>query len=183
MVLVGGKPKGRNTEQHDVLFCIGESMKDVVPQIKAFWPEAGERLHVDAWRIVSFVDGCSVQIYSKEDTAPEPTGYHLFFLNLGGYKKGEFDEFHYKMIVAAKDKSEASQKAKETVFFKHTECVGANSHVDDKYAVDVDDIEKFPDILPKELQEKYLIRIVPNPTTHSIQDKIVLGWQKLDSFT
>ena len=64
----------------------------------------------------------------------------LFFINLGGYKENEFEEYHYKMLTACEDKSVAIQAAKQTAFYKHTGFKGATSHIDDKYGVDVDDI-------------------------------------------
>ena len=50
MLLVGCKPPGRSTEQHDIFFDIGTDLKSLVPHIRDYWPEGGEKLHVDAWR-------------------------------------------------------------------------------------------------------------------------------------
>ncbi|MEY4627966.1 MAG: hypothetical protein RLZZ595_292, partial [Bacteroidota bacterium] len=65
MVLIGCKPKGRHTEQHDVFFGIASSMKELLPQIIAFWPEAEGDLHIDAWREVTHVGGQQVQVMEK----------------------------------------------------------------------------------------------------------------------
>ncbi len=56
MVLVGCKPKGRYTEQHDVFFGIGSQLSDLAPQLKEFWPEAANKLHIDGWREVNVVN-------------------------------------------------------------------------------------------------------------------------------
>lgn len=40
MVILGCKPKGRFTEQHDIFFGIGNSLKNLIPQMNFFWPEA-----------------------------------------------------------------------------------------------------------------------------------------------
>ena len=39
----------------------------------------------------------------------------LFFLNLGGYKEGDFEEYHYKVVTVAKSKAEAIKKAKKNL--------------------------------------------------------------------
>ena len=87
MVLLGCKPKGRHTEQHDIFFGAGQSLKNLVPDILAFWPEP-EKIHIDAWREVTEADGYSVNLVDKEmaDAGIEKKAAQLFFLNLGGYK-------------------------------------------------------------------------------------------------
>ncbi|WP_325645076.1 DUF1543 domain-containing protein, partial [Chitinophaga sp.] len=40
MVVLGCTLEGRHTEQHDVFFGIGNQLSDLVPDMKAFWPEA-----------------------------------------------------------------------------------------------------------------------------------------------
>src|SRR5690606_6603427 len=110
-----------NTEQHDMFFAIGEQMKDLVPAIKAFWPEAKGDIHVDAWREVTQVGGYQVQVMPRiEEASGAPAENKLFFLNLGGYKPNEFDEFHYKLLAVAPDKAGAVKQAKQTAFYKHT---------------------------------------------------------------
>ena len=65
MLLIGCSPEGRNTEQHDVFFGIGNSMRELVPDIIAFWPEAKGKLHLDAWREVNHVNGFSVKVVEE----------------------------------------------------------------------------------------------------------------------
>ena len=177
MALIGCAPKGRHIEQHDVFLGIGHSIADLLPDIKAFWPEAGNTLHLDAWRAVTLVDGYLVSVI--EDAAAESSN-RLFFINLGGYKRGEFEEFHYKMIVAAPGKGEAISQSKQTAFFKHTGFKGANSHIDDKYGVDVDDIFDISDILPAKLKDRFSIVLSP-ATPDAIADELHLGYFKLNN--
>src|ERR1700679_88042 len=92
MVLVGATPKGRHTEQHDVFFGIGESLNSLVPAIEAFWPEANGRVHIDAWREVTYVDGHAVRVRARGEA--EGGADKLYFINLGGYKPGEVEEYH-----------------------------------------------------------------------------------------
>ena len=179
MLLLGATPNGRHTEQHDIFFGIAETLKDLVPAIKESWPEAGDKIHIDAWREVHFVDGYNVQVYEKNQLPVEAgeTENRLFFLNLGGYKQNEFEEFHYKMIVACENKSIAIRRAKETAFYKHTGFKEAPSHVDDKYGVDVDDIFEIEDILPKHIKENY--SLILSPINNITEDKINLGYFQL----
>jgi hypothetical protein len=178
MLLVGCKPPGRNTEQHDVFFTIGGSLPGLVPAIKNFWPQEGKGLHLDAWRKVGFVDGFSVKVQPKASTSDQTQ--RLYFINLGGYKKGEFEEFHYKILIAAPSKEKAIQKAKETAFFKHTGFKGATAHVDDKYGIDVDDINEIAELLAPGLKERYTIVLEP-ATEVSEEDPVQLGYFPLAS--
>lgn len=180
MLLLGCKPNGRHTEQHDIFFGAGESLKDLVPDMLAFWPDAG-KIHIDAWRTVTEADGYAIDLVPRNNQLPsvDTNSHRLFFINLGGYKENEFEEFHYKMLVVGKDKGEAIQKAKETAFYKHTGFDGAVSHIDDKYGVDVDDLYEIEDILPAHIKEKYTLQIT---IRYGIpKDEWKLGYTKLSS--
>jgi len=177
MILLGCKPMGRSTEQHDIFFDIGTDLKSLVRHIRDYWPEGGEKLHVDAWRAVTYVDSFQVEVIPRP-AAQDLVSQRLFFINLGGYKPGEFEEFHYKMIVAAPDKGEAIRKAKTTAFYRHTGFAGAESHVDDKYGVDVDDIYDIQDILPEAVKARYCLRLA-NTDSDREEDPIHLGYFQL----
>jgi hypothetical protein len=176
MILIGCTPKGRNTEQHDIYFGIANSIKEMIPDIISFWPEADEKIHLDAWRMVTNVDGFKVEVV---EAGKSSGAMKLFFINLGGYKQNEFEEFHYKMIVAAEDKGQAIKQAKDTAFYKHTGFKGAPSHIDDKYGVDVDDIFEIRDILPDPIKEKYALRIT-DAEEELPEDEKHLGYFRLD---
>jgi hypothetical protein len=179
MLLIGCSPAGRNIEQHDVYFGIGETLKDLVPGVMEFWPDAiKNKLHFDAWREVTVVNGYRVEILPASHN---PTsGARLFFINLGGYKPGEFEEFHYKMLIAASDKTEAINLSKQTAFFRHTGFKGANAHIDDKYGVDVDDVFEIKDILDERLKKEY--RIVLTAAGDATDDELNLGYFKLSQY-
>ncbi|MDE3143443.1 MAG: DUF1543 domain-containing protein [Bacteroidota bacterium] len=178
MILIGCKPEGRHTEQHDIFFGIANELRDLIPEMIAFWPETNGKLHLDGWKAVTQVDGQSVQIITKDESFSRASKLKLFFINLGGYKKDEFEEFHYKLLIAAPDKSVAIQKAKETAFYKHTGFAGATSHIDDKYGVDVDDVYEIEDILPDTAKEKYSIVLAASDSIAN--DELHLGYFKLD---
>ncbi|MFZ4769249.1 MAG: DUF1543 domain-containing protein, partial [Ferruginibacter sp.] len=144
LVILGCKPNGRNTEQHDVFFGIGNTLSDLLPEMEKFWPKT--KLHIDSWREINTVDGYVIKVVNKEDKKSNNDN-KLFFLNLGGYKPGDMEEHHYKLIAVAKEKADAINLAKQTAFYKHTGFKGATSHIDDKYGVDIDDIYEIEDIL------------------------------------
>ncbi len=174
MLLLGCKPPGRNTEQHDIFFGIGTSLNELKPSIEAFWPEAG-KIHIDSWREVTAVDGYSISIEERTDSTIEQNP-KLFFLNLGGYKQNDLEEYHYKMLVVAPDKGKAVDQAKQTAFYKHCGFAGAVSHIDDKYGIDVDDIYEIEDILPAESKRIYRIKLTPHATN---EDVLHIGYLKL----
>lgn len=178
MILLGCKPAGRNIEQHDIFFGIGNSLKELVPDMQQFWPDAGT-IHIDAWRTVSEVNGYHIEVVPKGSEDMGEQAPKLFFINLGGYKEFEFEEFHYKILSVAKTKAAAIQDAKQTSFYKHTGFKGAESHIDDKYGVDVDDIYEINDILPLSLKEKYSIKISKADAAIK-KDEWVLGYTILN---
>jgi hypothetical protein len=180
MLLLGCKPEGRNTEQHDIFFGIGETLKSLVPSIIEAWSEAKGKIHIDAWREVNYVEQFAIEVIDKLQAASNEDAKKrkLFFINLGGYKKNEFEEYHYKMLVACENKSVAIQAAKQTAFYKHTGFKGATSHIDDKYGVDVDDVFEIEDILSDELKKKYTI--VLSHTDNIQEDTLNLGYFILD---
>jgi hypothetical protein len=188
MVLLGCKPAGRNTEQHDIFFSIGRSIDDLLPEVIKFWPEAKGKVHIDAWREVNQVDDYSIQVVEKGATersaGKEEKALSLFFINLGGYRENEFDEAHYKMLVVDNDVEGAKAKAKKALFYKLTTLEdsdthhNAMSHIDDKYGIDIDDMYEIQDILPEEIKHKYVIQI--SNTGLGRADGIHLGYLKIN---
>jgi hypothetical protein len=175
MIMIGCRPKGRFTEQHDIFFGIGNSLSELVPQMKAFWPEAKGKIHIDAWREVTNVDNNKIEIVSKVDAIANAS--QLFFINLGGYKENEFEEYHYKILATGTSLAEATKKAKATSFYKHYGFKDATSHIDDKFGIDVDDIFNVADILSPELKEKFALKI--SQTETDFEDELHIGYLKL----
>ncbi len=175
MVLIGCRPQGRSIEQHDIFFGIASSMKELIPAIKAFWPEAKGKMHVDAWREVTNANGYKVAVVEK---GASPTqGGQLYFVNLGGYKPGDFEEYHYKMVIAGPDMAAAVKLSKQTAFYKHMGFKGAESHIDDKFGVDVDDIFVVQDMLQGAAQH---FDILVEPGFDGPEDQMNIGYFKLD---
>ena len=174
--MLGCRPKGRYTEQHDIFFGIGKSLKELIPSMKAFWPEAKGQIHIDAWREVTAVDNYKIEVTTKDNSLASNS--QLFFINLGGYKENEFEEYHYKILAVGATLAEATKKAKATAFYKHYTFKGATSHIDDKFGIDVDDIFNVKEILSPTFTEQFELQITPteNPT----EDTLHIGYLKID---
>ena len=175
--MLGAKPKGRHTEQHDVFFVIAESINDVKPNIKAFWPETKDKIHIDAWREVTNVEGYRINIIEKQAEIGSLSKHKLFFINLGGYQANKFEEQHYIVLTVKEDKTLAFKEAKQTLFYQHNQIPGGTSHIDDKYGIDVDDLYEIKDILSAEQKEKYSIEITEAEGLE--EDEFHLGYLKL----
>jgi hypothetical protein len=178
MLLLGCKPPGRHIEQHDIFFGVANSLRGLVPDIKAYWPEP-ERIHLDAWREVTQVEGFNIRVVPN-DGAVHADPHKLFFVNLGGYLENRFEEQHYIVLTVKADKAEAFKEAKSTLFYKHNQFPGANSHIDDKYGIDVDDLYEIEEMLSAAQKSKYRIEVVKGDEALP-EDEMHLGYFKLDS--
>lgn len=181
MLLLGSKAPARNVEQHDYFFGIAHTLKELVPQIKAFWPEAGNSLHIDGWRHVTNVDGHRIGVLPKAEVT-EPSSKKLFFVNLGGYQSGKLEEQHYTVLCVNDDRVAAVQGSKRTEFFKKATIAtvkGANSHIDEKYGIDVDDIYRIDDILAPHQKAMYHIQVISSAEPLPA-DEVHLGYFRLE---
>ncbi len=172
MVIIGGKPEDRVTEQHDVFFGIGKELKDLVPDMYSFWPALEGRMHIDSWRKVNKVSQFKIEITRRDTNLSEQIN-KLFFVNLGGYKPNDMEEYHYKELVVAKNLADATRVAKESIFWKHHE----SSHIDDKYGIDVDDVYEVADLLSPKLKAEYQIQIGVDNSLK--MDRLEVGYLKI----
>jgi hypothetical protein len=178
MVVIGCTPKGRFTEQHDVFFGIGKSLKDLVPEMKAFWPEAKGKIHIDSWREITSVTNYNIEIEEKK--SKKLNDNKLFFINLGGYKENDLEEYHYKIIGVGTKISDVMKVAKKTAFFKHFSLPGTGaSHIDDKYGIDVDDVYRLNDVLDEKYTNKYDLKITFSETKLE-EDILHIGYLMVD---
>lgn len=176
LLVLGATLEGRLIEQHDVFFGVGHNLKELVPQIKTFWPEAKGKIHIDSYREITNVDGYQIKVVEKQDS--KKNSLRLFFINLGGYKLNELDEHHYKVVAVAENMAEASKISKKTAFYKHYGFKGAASHIDDKYGLDVDDIYNVNDILSNDFRAQYSLEIIENTTIP--EDELHIGYLKIE---
>lgn len=172
MLKIGARPQGRLIEQHDVMFVIANSLSEIIESVNQHWPAVKNNWHLDAWREVKRVgdyqillstDSLSKDGLSKDnalaDNKLDSPGKQLYFVNLGGYLPGQFEEFHYKTLVVAETLGKATAQVKKTAFYQDytfdnvdTAKSGvATSHVDDKHQLDLDDIHCVADLMPRDV--------------------------------
>lgn len=179
MILLGCKPEGRVIEQHDLFFGIASNPVDLLSQINAFWPEAKGKFHIDVWRQVTKVGNFLIEIIDRSEIRSKDK--NLYFLNLGGYKLDDFEEYHYKLLEVATKQSIAISNAKKSAFYKHCGFKGAVSHIDDKYGLDVDDLYNVDDLLNDNIKSKYQIEITEQ-TAAATDDLWNIGYLTPNSF-
>ncbi|MEG2694196.1 MAG: DUF1543 domain-containing protein [Acinetobacter sp.] len=113
IVMLGGRHARANTEVHDVVLAVGDSLEDVYPQLKNAWFGEQKGLHIDAWAQIYGVafEGKNYQIQFT-DAAPNQADQKLYLLNLGGYDAREFGELHRYVLVVAQNAMVAKQRGK-----------------------------------------------------------------------
>lgn len=133
IVMLGGRHARANTEVHDVVLAVGDSLEDVYPQLKNAWFGEQKGLHIDAWAQIYGVafEGKNYQIQFT-DAAPNQADQKLYLLNLGGYDASEFGELHRYVLVLAQNAMVAKQRGK-AYFAQHWQ----KQHTD--RVLDVDD--------------------------------------------
>lgn len=173
MVVLGGKPQGRHIEQHDVFFGAGKSLEELAAGMNIFWPELAGKMHIDSWRKVTKVGDFRIDVIPKDEFIENNT-QKLYFVNLGGYKPQDMEEYHYKQVVVAGSLDEAAQMAESSTFWKHHD----QAHVDDKYGIDVDDMYEINDLLSEVFKTNYAIRITA-ATKSATEDVLEIGYLKI----
>src|SRR5580704_9862432 len=107
-VYLGGRAPRCNTELHDVVFVVGESIETTYDQLMDKWFGDPLSVHIDSWLDLQYVDGYRILL------SPEPSRQteKLFFINLGAYRPGEFTELHAIAFLVARSEQEVKQRAK-----------------------------------------------------------------------
>jgi hypothetical protein len=209
-ILMGCKPKGRNVEQHDVFFGVANHLDDLSDDIKSFWyktiiDELGEavqktasgidtaalkddllktlskrdKVHIDAWTKVQYVYGYKVSVQPKLP-APVESEQKLYFINLGGYKENEFEEYHKKLFVVATKVSEALEKIMTLDFMREysPESLGIAgcAHLDDQYKIgfEADDVV----CVSEAIGDNYTLVLEP-VDSHPV-DTLVVGYTHIN---
>ena len=166
MVQLGGRPKGRLIEQHDVFFGVANQVRELVDDINHHWPEVKNKWHIDSYRAITKVGNHTVKLIESDNQAANDNALKLFFINLGGYQRGSFEEFHHKLLIVADNQKDAIKQAKQSEFyqqftFKDKDTpFNAASHIDDKFQVDIDDIYDVNDLVSN-------IQILIEPRIHN----------------
>lgn len=166
MVQLGGRPKGRLIEQHDIFFGVANQVRELVEDINHHWPEVKNKWHIDSYRAITKVGNHTVKLIESNNQTANDNGLKLFFINLGGYQQGSFEEFHHKLLIVAATQAEAIKQAKQSEFYQQFTYkdkdtpFNAASHIDDKFQVDIDDIYDVNDLVSN-------IQILIEPRIHN----------------
>ena len=133
IVMLGGRHARANTEVHDVVLAIGESLEDTYAQLKNAWFAEQKGLHIDACAQINGLEfeGRSYALQFT-DAQPQQSDEKLWLINLGGYDPREFGELHRYVLVVAQNAMVAKQRGK-AYFARHWQ----KQHTD--RVLDVDD--------------------------------------------
>ena len=177
MVQLGGRPEGRLIEQHDIFFGVANQLSELVDNINDHWPEVKNKWHVDSYRAITEVDDYAIKLVESSQRVESDNHLKLFFINLGGYQQGSFEEFHYKLLIVASSQADAIKQAKQSEFYKQftfkdiSSAFNAASHIDDKFEVDIDEIHNVNDLISN---IKILIEL--NSSVDTKEDKEHVGY-------
>lgn len=166
MVQLGGRPKGRLIEQHDIFFGVANQVSELIDDINNYWPEVNNKWHIDSYRAITKVGNHTVKLIESDNQDANDNGLKLFFINLGGYQRGSFEEFHHKLLIVAATQADAIKQAKQSTFYKEftfkdkDSPFNTASHIDDKFEVDIDDIYNVNDLISN-------VQILIEPMIHN----------------
>ncbi|HEY2761246.1 MAG TPA: DUF1543 domain-containing protein [Pirellulales bacterium] len=149
-VYLGGRAPKCNTELHDVVFVVGESIESTYERLLELWFGSAEGLHIDSWMELTVVDKHRVRLSKEPATSKGAvTGdKKLFFVNLGAYADSEFTELHANAVVVGASEQEVKQRAKSELLRGKT-------------AVHTDDLFDIDDCLEITAVDGYTIRLEP----------------------
>ena len=171
MVQLGGRPKGRLIEQHDIFFGVAKQVSELIDDINQHWPEVKNKWHIDSYRAISKVDNYAIKLVESSSQVQSASDLKLFFINLGGYQRGSFEEFHHKLLIVAATQADAIKQAKQSEFYKaftykdKDSPFNAASHIDDKFEVDIDNIYNVNDLISN-------VRLLIEPMANDIHELV-----------
>lgn len=113
IVMLGGRHARANTEVHDVVLAVADTLEETFPQLRQAWFGEQQGLHIDAWAQINGVEfeGQQYQLQFS-NAAPNQAHEKLWLINLGGYDAREFGELHRYVLVVAQNNMVAKQRGK-----------------------------------------------------------------------
>lgn len=164
-VYLGGRAPRCNTELHDVVFVVGESVEACYERLMDKWFGDPLRLHIDAWVELGVVDGYRISLQPH----PPVGGKKLYFINLGAYLPGQFTELHANAFVVATNEADVKKRAKGELL-RGTQSV----HTDDLY--DIDDCLEIAEVDGQHIHLEPTpenIPLAPHSAYHTIPPPVV----------
>ena len=126
-VYLGGRAPRCNTELHDVVFVVGETIEGCYERLMDKWFGNPLKVHLDSWIELRVVDGHRIALKN----VPAAADKKFYFINLGAYLPGQFTELHANAFVVAASEAEVKKRAKSELL-KGTQSI----HTDDLYDID-----------------------------------------------
>lgn len=151
-VYLGGRAAKCNTELHDVVFVVGNSLKATYHQLMDKWFGDPQRLHIDSWIELRVVDGHRINLMAE----PKTQAKKLFFINLGAYLPGQFTELHANAFVVSDSERQVKLRAKGELL-RGTQQL----HTDDLF--DIDDCLEIAEV------DGYHIHLEPTTDTQPFE--------------
>ncbi|HEX3718200.1 MAG TPA: DUF1543 domain-containing protein [Verrucomicrobiae bacterium] len=173
-IYLGGRAPRCNTELHDVIFIVGESIETSYERIMDKWFGDPLKLHIDCWVELRCVDGHLISLRSHPGTFDKK----LYFINLGAYLPGQFTELHANAFLVAASEAEVKQRAKANLL-RGTQSV----HTDDLY--DVDDCLEIAEVDGQHIHLESTSEptdFEPRPGYHIIPPKVLAAYAARPSF-
>ncbi len=153
-VYLGGTALKANIELHDVVFVVGSSLKETFSKLKEKWFAYPEKIpHIDSYIELTHADGYEIKLIPT--TENENKSLKLYFINFGGYSENLFGEHHQSAFYVAKNKTEATKKARNEL------CKGMfQPHLDNH--LDVENLMDLDDILEIETVDGFHLKFIPS---------------------
>ena len=118
IVVLGGKVRSSNIEQHDVRWVVGTSIEETYGQLSMQWFGLNEGLHIDSYMKVNYIDGFKIvlkRIQAGLKLSNAKSNSHnkqlLWFVNLGAYDPSELYELHQFTLVVSHNSISAKKIA------------------------------------------------------------------------
>ena len=111
MFYIGGNAGKSNIEVHDIQFVAANEPKDAWPALRAAWFGDKDKIHIDGYSRITWVEGYSVTLSAEPSSSAEK----LFFVNVGGYQPDNLAELHAFDLFVAKNAQQAKTKALKTL--------------------------------------------------------------------
>lgn len=107
MFSLGGNAGKSNIEVHDIQFVAADSVDQAIPFLREAWFGDADKLHLDGYQVIRWVDGFDVVLKPEVATTDEK----LWFVNVGGYAPHTLAELHDFDLFIAPTAEEAKAQA------------------------------------------------------------------------
>ena len=151
-VCLGGRAPGCRVELHDVAFAVGTDLESTHMQLLDQWFGSPDGLHVDAWAVLDRVPGYRIELVRG---APAQ-GPKLYFVNIGGYRPGEFGERHALAFYAGPSPAGVKARARREL-------------LPGKDSVNRDDLHAIDDLIEVSPGEGWALRLIADTEAGAAQ--------------